>query len=377
MTDLNDVLEPAVFGIEEVEEKETAETKTVAEKKTAEKPSAPAPKARRIEETGLKSDDLLKKETLSLDEERDRKFNEMQEQLRRGAIFWGTVIGYEIQEDERVASSNKPTTILVKVKFGDEEVMIPDSEYFEPTFKFSKDDSKLSKAELIKEKRKRIEYQLDAQVCFLLTYLERRELTSEEQEMLGVKYKFNILGSRTKAMEVLRDYYFLHAKKNRNYPEPVKVGDVATAHVLSVRDNMVLLECLGIETRIDEFELSNEVVNNCNDYVKAGDEIPVTIMKYYPVSETKNVPYLKVSARSGVLSTNLSKIKIGNVYKGKVSHRNKTKHIYSVILNNGVNVIVPENRVMGGLELDRNDNVVVTIKKINGPYILATAYKAR
>ena len=79
MTDLNDVLEPAVFGIEEVEEKETAETKTVAEKKTAEKPSAPAPKARRIEETGLKSDDLLKKETLSLDEERDRKFNEMQE----------------------------------------------------------------------------------------------------------------------------------------------------------------------------------------------------------------------------------------------------------------------------------------------------------
>lgn len=265
----------------------------------------------------------------------------------------------------------------MKVEYDGEEIYIPESQYFEPTFRFSRDDSKLSKSKLRYEKKKRIEYQLDAKVCFILTYLDRVENDEEYKKLTGSDYHYNILASRTKAMEKLRDYYFYHRHKDIEYPPEIKVGDKTLAHVLSVRDNMVLVECLGIETRLDEFELSNKVVNNCNDFAKAGDNLTVTVTKLYLESENGELPYLKVSAREGVLSGNLSNIKVGNVYKGKVSHRNKTKHIYSVVLNNGVMVTVPENRVMGNLDLDRNDNVVVTIKRIDGPFVLGVAYKAR
>ncbi len=310
------------------------------------------------------------------EKEKEERFFKLTENIKHGIIYWGTVIGYDVQEDTRSNASVKPTTILIKVKYGDEEVYIPDSEYFEPTFKFSYDDSKLSRAELKNEKIKRIQYQLDAEVCFVVTYTDRFEAPKEVQELTGYKYEHRILGSRRKAMEVLRDYYFYH-RKDKRYPEDIKVGDMVNSHVISVRDNMVVVECLGIETRLDEFELSNEVVNNCNDYVKAGDELPVTITKIHLNDEPNKIPYVKVTARSGVFNSNLAKIKVGNVYKGKVSHRNKTKKLYSIVLNNGVVVTVGENNVIGGLELDRNDNVVVHIRVVKGAYITGTAYKAR
>ena len=310
------------------------------------------------------------------EKEKEERFFKLTENIKHGLIYWGTVIGYEIQEDTRSNAEVKPSTILVKVKYGDEEVYIPDSEYFEPTFKFSYDDSKLSRSELKNEKIKRIQYQLDSEVCFVITYTDRFEVPKEIQDLTGYKYEHRILGSRKKAMEVLRDYYFYH-RKDKRYPSDIKVGDMVDSHVISVRDNMVIVECLGIETRLDEFELSNEVVSNCNDYVKAGDILPVTITKIHLNDEPNKIPYVKVTARSGVFNSNLSKIKVGNVYKGKISHRNKVKKLYSVVLNNGVVATVPENSVIGGLELDRNDNVVVHIKVVKGAYIMGTAYKAR
>lgn len=329
------------------------------------------PKQRKIAYIGERNPELSSNEN-----EKEENFYKLRENIKRGVIYWGTVIGYEVQEDTRVQGEDRPTSILVKVKYGDEEVYIPDAEYFEPTFKFSHDDSKLSRTELKNEKIKRIQYQLDAEVCFVITYADRKEAPAEIQELTGYKYEHQILGSRKKAMEVLRDYYF-YQRKDKNYPATAKVGDVVNAHVISVRDNMVVVECLGIETRLDEFELSNEVVNNCNDYAKAGDILPVTITKIHLNDEPNKIPYVKVTARSGVFNSNLAKIKAGNVYKGKVSHRNKLKQLYSVVLNNGVVVTVPEKSVVGGLELDRNDNVVVHIRVVKGAYIMGTAYKAR
>ena len=140
-------------------------------------------------------------------------------------------------------------------------------------------------------------------------------------------------------------------------------------------------EVFGVESQPEEpskpKQLSNEVVNNCNDYAKAGDILPVTITKIHLNDEPNKIPYVKVTARSGVFNSNLAKIKAGNVYKGKVSHRNKLKQLYSVVLNNGVVVTIPEKSVIGGLELDRNDNVIVHIKFVKGAYITGTAYKAR
>ena len=349
----DDVKEAEVFGVEH-------------------QPESPAkPKTRKIAYIGEKCNVPLVNE-----KEKEENFLKLKENIRYGTIYWGTVIGYEIQEDTRSTAEVKPTTILVKVKYGDEEVYIPDSEYFEPTFKFSYDDSKLSRSELRNEKIKRIQYQLDAEVCFVITYADRFEAPFEIQELTGYKYEHKILGSRKKAMEVLRDYYFYH-RKDKRYPSDIHVGDMVDSHVISVRDNMVVVECLGIETRLDEFELSNEVVNNCNDYVKAGDILPVTITKIHLNDEPNKIPYVKVTARSGVFNSNLSKIKVGNVYKGKVSHRNKVKRLYAVVLNNGVVATVPENSVVGGLELDRNDNVVVHIRVVKGAYIMGSAYKAR
>ena len=330
--------------------------------------------SRVIDVIGIDMTDVIENDKYKKENE---KYSFLKKALRNELIFWGRVIGYEeeVQKDEN--GEIKSLNMFVKVEYDGEEILIPDSQYFEPTFRFSRDDSKLSKSKLRYEKKKRIEYQLDAKVCFVLTYLDRIENDDEYKKLTGSDYHYNILASRTKAMEKLRDYYFYHSRKDTEYPPEIKVGDKTLARVLSVRDNMVLVECLGIETRLDEFELSNKVVNNCNDFVKAGDNLSVTVTKFYLESENGKLPYLKVSAREGVLSSNLSNIKVGNVYKGKVSHRNKTKHIYSIVLNNGVMVTVPENRVMGNLDLDRNDNVVVTIKRIDGPFVLGVAYKAR
>lgn len=369
-TDVNDEVFKQTNVVEETEnEPEVKKAEVFGVESQPEEPSKP--KQRKITYIGERNPDLSSNEN-----EKEENFFKLRENIKRGVIYWGTVIGYEIQEDTRVSGEDKPTTILIKVKYGDEEVFIPESEYFEPTFKFSYDDNKLSRSELRNEKIKRIQYQLDAEVCFVITYADRKEAPAEIQDLTGYKYEHQILGSRKKAMEVLRDYYFYH-RKDKNYPVEARVGDLVNAHVISVRDNMVVVECLGIETRLDEFELSNEVVNNCNDYAKAGDILPVTITKIHLNDEPNKIPYVKVTARSGVFNSNLAKIKTGNVYKGKVSHRNKLKQLYSVVLNNGVVVTIPEKSVIGGLELDRNDNVIVHIKFVKGAYITGTAYKAR
>ena len=166
----NVVLEEAVettVGTKDGVFKETSvveETKTESEVKKAEvfgvenQPEEPSkPKQRKIAYIGERNPELSSNEN-----EKEENFFKLRENIKRGVIYWGTVIGYEVQEDTRVSGEDKPTTILIKVKYGDEEVFIPESEYFEPTFKFSYDDNKLSRSELRNEKIKRIQYQLDA-----------------------------------------------------------------------------------------------------------------------------------------------------------------------------------------------------------------------
>ena len=96
-------------------------------------------KGRVIDVIGI---DMSEKIESDKDKRENEKYSFLKKALRNELVFWGRVIGYEeeVQKDEK--GEIKSLNLLVKVEYDGEEIYIPESQYFEPTFRFSRDDSK-------------------------------------------------------------------------------------------------------------------------------------------------------------------------------------------------------------------------------------------
>lgn len=292
-------------------------------------------------------------------------YNQLRTFARNKEIVWGTVYGCEDSE-------RWPNHVIVTVLYNNVKVMIPDIAYFEDSFNFGPTYDSASEEVKYARRQTTVRYQAGAKVCFIVKDVNREEI--KDGQFAG-SYLVTASGSRKEAMALLRDIWFIHSNRSGatpGRPRQVNVGDIADARVLSVRQDMVLVECLGVETRIDTYNLNNDIVENCADFVKPGDTIPVRIRKLHVQGDHV---YLTVSGRLNDVSKAILTMRPNSYYIGHVDHYNKDKQMYTIMLKNGVSAAVRKDNVLGGLDLSNGDTVSVFVTRIMPTYVFGVANK--
>lgn len=316
---------------------------------------------------GTRSDDLRIEDSLkkSAREIEEANFKKLQTYQRNREILWGTVYGVE----ETNAWEN---TIVIAVLYNGIKVTIPDFAYFEPSYDFGANYSSMTEEEKMRRRQVVAQYQLGARVCFTLMGVERRRIDSGAFEN---DYMIDAAGSRVDAMALMRDIWFIHEnrKSTTGTPRSVAVGDLADARVLAVREDYVLVECLGVETRIDSRNLCNDIVYNCNDFVHPGDVIRVRVRRCY-LNSNKKV-YLSVSGRLNDPSKAINAMALPGWFLGHVDNYNQEKDTYTIMLKNGVQAAVKGNAVEGNIELMIGDRVKVYVFNSFETFVVGRAVK--
>ena len=237
------------------------------------------------------------------------------------------------------------------------QIIIPDYLYFPSEIAFDYNYSKLTPEEQIRNRHKSASFQVNALVCFTVLSISVDETDGS----------CRAIGNRLDALSILRDYYFFHKNFEESSDNSPKKGDETVAHVLSVRPQKVLVECMGIETYISAYNLANVPVTNCKDVVKPGDVLKVRIRKLH---KDYGDPYLTLSARINARQQEIDKISIGSVYLGYVQAIKKETNIITVRLTNGVNVSVSILSIPAGIKLILNQAVVVRITKKDNTFVM-------
>lgn len=325
------------------------------------KPAPPAQQARRnsivIEHIGDEEEiETLKGQAVGTVS--GEVLEELQEAKNNGTILWAEVTG-------STKIPNKDS-IMIYGDFKGAELTFPEFEYFEKTFSFGEDFANLSKRERLNRKDNVIQHQLGAHIPFIVKGIgSATNDAGETITMIGV--------SRTEAMKKMRDSYFVDKAKGE-----IQIDDLAYANVVSVYDNYVLVECLGVETRIDSYWMSDEPVDNCADIVRPGDKIKVRIRKLYVndeqvQAEGKPDVYLAVTRRMFANSEQPSKYlscKKGSNCIGIIHSYNEEKKRYSALLKNGVNVSI--TKVDNDIPLCEGDRVLIRIDHVNKTHVIGT-----
>lgn len=261
-----------------------------------------------------------------------------------GEILWCTV--------SATAPLMDTASCMVQVEYNGTSITIVESEYFEDTFEFGGGietlDKEVQKKEIAILKNKRASAQLGATVPVIVTDIVK----SDNEETIVV------IGSRKKAMSKLRAHYFLSGQYD------IKKGDiVAEAHVLAVAPDYVIVECLGVETRMDAYSLSYQNIHNCKKHFHAGDVLKnVTIRKFH-VNEGDDA-YLTLTARTSATVQSADVLQVGSSYLGTISSYNKAKKCYSVILEKSHLTVTVYNHSKGDFVYSDGTRVTVTISKI-------------
>ena len=330
----------------------------------AQKPAAP----REIGEMGVKSDEIIEKESLEKTEEEKElaTFRLLNSLARNKDIAWGEIYGVEPID---ALSGSIGSRFAVALIFNGAKILIPEKEYFEPTYDFGSDYFTLSESMKANRRNAAAKYQIGARIPFTVAAAGKREITEGEFE--GENAIFAV-GSRREAMRILRDMFFVHKDHPETPSRTVKVGYLAWANVVGVREDYVVVECLGVETRIDAYNLNNEYVENCNDFVKPGDRLKVRVRKVYVNDDDV---YLTVSGRLNDASKAINDIKLRGTYLGVVDHYNKSNNFYTISLKNGVSASVRADQVQGEVELTNGDNVSVLVTRIMPTYVIGMARK--
>jgi len=144
-------------------------------------------------------------------------------------------------------------------------------------------------------------------------------------------------------------------------PRTISEGDIITnVNVLAVKEDNVLIEVKGVETRLYAHNLLDScVVDNCCDHVKPGDHITVRVKKLYLNEDSIHI---SVTGRLNEPKKNIGQIKTGSDYLAIVDGYNKEKRVYRVILKGyGVPASIPEANVLGRIGLIRGDMVLVHV----------------
>lgn len=328
--------------------KKTQEEALILAKKDIKKSEKNTIKANVLSEIGIKSEEVVQKNR-EIKTNNDELYNKL---IENHEILLGIISG--IEDGDREDSFN------IVVTWNGLRVLIPDYQYFEDGFNFGVNYNELTSAIAKTRKRKNVAiHHNGAQIYFIL-----KKVATDNY---GVEFA---VASRKEAMAMIRDEWFLHSNPDKIYEREAKIGDIAPAHVISVVENSCLVECLGVETRLDANTLTNQYVENCKDFVSPGDTIEVRIRKLY----LNNGVYMTVNGRlndnEGVIRT----MKVKSNYLGCVDHYNKDKDMYVIRLNNGVNANVYSKSVIGTDALFNGQMVQVYVYSIMQNYVIGSAY---
>ena len=333
---------------EEAEESVVA-TLTQAQRKRSEPIEEPS---RVINVIGSKSDQVLMEEKYNLSPEakREQTVRNLKKAQRTSEILIATV--------ESITQTNG--LLRIGVMWNGVEVVFSKDTFFEPEFSFGADYDNLTNAEKSNREMAFARYQLGAHIPFCIENIANYKNEEGETSLL-------VTGSKRKAMELLRERYFFGGR------EEVKVGDIATANILAVNTDWVLVECLGCEYRLDAYSLNDECVQNCADWVKSGDSIKVRIRKIH-INDDKTVK-LTVTGRLFVAPETITAMKKGGTYLGQVDAYNAKKKTYSIVLLNGVLASVPASEVLYGIPITIGDRVSVRVNRVTDTHVIGAAYK--
>ena len=313
-----------------------------------------------IKTIGVESEELIQQRLKEERNTEEETYNQLLEYKKNKTILWAEVYSSEI--DTRLG------IVGILALWNGFRICIPDKMYFLDSYQFSLDYKTLKPEEKVVVRQRFASYQIGAHVCFTITAIDRKPKES------GEGYIYGVIGNRIEALNILQDIYFKHKKYNVGKPVDIQVGDLAEAHVLSVSSRYAVVETLGIETRIDAFNLSNEYVDDCHEIVKPGDTLKVRIRKLH-INEGNEPTYLTVSARLNKTPDAISGMKIGSTYLGVVNKFNKETSVYTVRLKNGVNASVFENNVMNHQKLFSGDSVIVLVTEIEKEYVKGSVMK--
>lgn len=342
--------------IKEVKETPLVETSPKNETKAEEKPVINIDSRKKIvinDNFGVESVDVAEDERKKR-EKLERFYSKLRKYKDEEKVLWGYVSGAE--SDQSMAGA------VVVWSDGEQSVriVIPDNAYFMPNSVFPKGYKDADKKGQIAARKQIISYEINAKICFVITSL----MKTKDGPVL--------MGSRVRAMRKLQDRYFYHLNDKTLAETGTKIGDITKANVLYVRAYNVLVECLGVETYLDAFNLSNEAVDNCFDFVKPGDTVKVRIKKIHINEQDKEGVYLTVSGRLNASSEQIKNIKKGATYAGVIKGYNKANACYTVRLKDGINVSVLKRNVNKRLNLVRNDKVIVLVTSVKEDYVMGS-----
>jgi len=325
---------------------------------------------RNVREEGTKSNEIVEKENREKSDKElaDEVYRRLESLRRTGRIAWGEIFGVE-PSDVLAGSGSK---FCIAAQFNGAKILIPESEYFEDTFLFGSDYDRMSESEKTDRRAATARYQIGARICFVVKGVIRDIVA--EGEFAGTT-RVTAVASRKEAMKELRDVYFIHSHNPANASHTVDVGTIANAHVIGVREAYALVECLGVETRVEAYLLNDEFVENCTDFVRPGDSFKARV-RTISVNPDGSV-YLTVSGRLNETSKNILDIKQNGTYQGKVDHYNSRSNTYTIRLKNGVSASVraDSDHVNGGVELMNGDDVSVLVTRITPTFVIGKAKK--
>ena len=319
---------------------------------------------------GSISQDVLdekKKKNISSDEISLNLYHELIRNRDSKEICWGKLIGSE------VVGSN----VVVDILWNGLIVKIKDDDFFEDTYRFGKLYYEMDEKGKLKRRESTIHFMFNSNICFTVTSVERIIQEDKYDEKMYGKEIVSIVGNRKEAMSILRDIYFFH--KNRKTlvgkARELNTNDIVQGNIIQVKEESILVECAGIETRIAAGLLSpNSKIDNCMEKFSPGDIETFRIKKLY-VNPDKEEVHLSLSGRILDPDRVISNIKVGSSYLGTVDSHNMEKGLSTVLLYMGASCVVYDSDVTGHLILIPGDKVRVTVRKIMGSFASGVATK--
>lgn len=324
-----------------------------------------------IGSVGEKSEEILRSDSESKSQT-DKEYEIFKKLLvakNTRQLLEGEVYGIEPNE--------KLGKVIIAVIWNGVKVMIPDNVYFEDNFEFGERYRNATEEEKFKRRAIIAGYQNGARVCFVVKEVLRNVITGGE---FDGEYNIVCVASRKEAMEIKRDIYFYHKERKhaRENIREIAINDIAEANVIAVKQDNVLVECMGVETRIPAKEATDEYIENCKDVLQPGDKINVKIKKIH-INGTSSV-YLTVTGKLNMSSKLIDTMETHSSYIGFVeqvsrSAKDKSKIIYNVRLKNKVLACILAENVQGGVPLFIGDKVSVKVSKINDNFVYGSAMK--
>jgi len=285
-----------------------------------------------------------------------------------GDVLWGTVIGI------KPFNEGKNDAFFVIVDFDGIEVLIAESLYFPKYTKFGLGYLNLDDRQKANWRASIIRSSVNAWCPFVLTGVYKKKL-DEVYDNSSVVW---CLASRVDALDIIQDTYFFH--KNRKIkdiePRNVEVGSVIEAHVLTVKEDLVTVEALGVEAKLDSYSLSDEFIDDCHDKYYSGRVLNLYVKEISTDPDTGALK-LKLSGRTNEVSKQISLMKPGCIYLGRVVKYSPQSGNYTFALGNGVRAIVHKSRVEGEVDMVYGDKATIYVTNMFTDHVEGNAIKIR